>query len=55
MRILEIKGQVSVSAGFAEKAAVCEVKLNRQKLVPGEVVASVQAVRDGERFEVRDR
>ena len=43
-----------MSAGFAKRAAVREVKLNRQKLVPGEMIASVQAMRDGERFEVGD-
>ena len=54
MRILEIKSRDSVSAGFAQRAPVREVKLNRKKVVPGEVIASGQTVRDGERFVVRD-
>jgi hypothetical protein len=54
VRILEIKSRDSVSAGFTQRAPVREVKLNRKKVVPGEVIASGQTVRDGERFVVRD-
>ncbi len=43
-----------MSAGFAQRAPVREVKLNRKEVVPGEVIASSQTVRDGERFVVRD-
>ncbi len=43
-----------MSAGFTERAPVREVKLNCKQVVPGEVIASGQTVRDGERFVVRD-